>query len=382
MSNDIKVRVKGGMIISYLELLSQDNTYFLLVSGGIFIVFTLILFLLRNNKTEQYHYLINLIKDDLKTGLKKLDRLKDIKIKEDLLLEGKKDLTKQAYEQVKQTLITDQFLKELLSEMVSQDLEKRKKAGLTLLEIRTPQAIDYVISLLYDDNQELSNLIIKELAKVNTPRVTTILFNRLNSCDNLTTLLTLKEIFLEKGNKIVPQLLEVIDSNSKTHILKLVIEVLGEINNQRAIDYLINLLYHQEVEVRIEAAKSLAKFDNQKAFKTLLSKVDDDSCNVRAQIVKLLGQSNNSKVIPHLYQALKDDSGIVRNNATLALIDLGKEGIKSLILALENDVASLEITRVLDNIEALKLIEATKELYYNLDKDANPLRIMEKQRIS
>ena len=304
-----------------------------------------------------------MLKKDFKNGLDAVDELSDMEVKKELILEGKKDLEQDTYEHIREILIDNSFLKKLFQEVFVAESEAKKRAALTLVEINTPQSIDYAISLIYDQDQELKESLIKALSNLENPKITPTFINYLEVCNDSLTIENLKQAILNRGSEAVNQLLEILENASGVD-LNLVVELLGEIDDDRVIDPLINILYnHQESEVRVAAAKSLYQHQTDKVFKALICKTDDKDCNVRAQVAKLLGGFKNYNVIPALYKMLEDDSGIVRNNAAESLFKLGEKGIKYLILAEGKGIASNEIKRILKSLDTSELIKIIRETY-------------------
>ncbi len=339
----------------------------------------LIIYFFKKSK-KSYDQLITLIKKDFKTALKIVENLSDLKLKQELILEGETDLAQDTYQHIKDILINDSFLKELFQEVFAAENEAKKRAALTLVKINTAQAIDYAISLLYDQDQELRKDLIKALSDLENPKITPTFINYLEFCQESLTLKRLKKAILNRGSQNLTQLLDLL-KNSEGATLILIINLLGEINEQKVISPLINiLLNHQKSDVKIAAIKALQNYQNDEVFKALLYLNDDQNCHIRAQVAKALAKFDNQKKIPYLYELLKDDSGIVRNNAVETLFKLGESGIKYLVLAEEQGLATNEINRILKSIDTSKLIKIVKETYKDIEnnKKISKLQIKEK----
>ncbi|WP_459839913.1 HEAT repeat domain-containing protein [Halanaerocella petrolearia] len=339
----------------------------------------MILFNNRNIETDiDYEDVVQKLRVDLKRGLAEIDNLSNILIKERLILEGHKDLDKSTYQQVKQVLINNQFLQQVLQEGIIATKEDKERAVLTLFEIGTPQAVDYVIPFLYVDDKEVKKLVIKNLAQINNSKAAITLVDYLDYCNEVSVQQTLKKSFCNLGEECVPKLLELLNSDNQH--LSWIIKLLGEIGAEEAINPLLEILADSsQSEIRVSAAKSLAQFiDQPEVFNELLQALNDDDCHVRAQIVKLLGQVEKPQVLTYLYHMLRDSSGIVRNNAARALLQSGEPGIKYLILAAEEEEIP-EIISCLEQVDTLELIKFVKEAYQagKLDEDSNLLRVVE-----
>ncbi|AGB41089.1 PBS lyase HEAT-like repeat protein [Halobacteroides halobius DSM 5150] len=324
----------------------------------------------KEEEEVEYDTLISKLRSNLKQGLSLVDQLEDIHIKQRLLLEGKKDLEKKIYLKVKKAIIEGDFFKQLLAKSINSECEVKKQAISILMEHKTPQTVDYLIPFLYDDNLEIKNLVIEELAKVNNTKAVTTLVNYLDYCNEVATQQTLRQAFYNLGSKCVPKLLELIDSETKH--LNWIVKLLGEIGDEEIIDPLLELLEkHSKPEIRVGATKSLSQFlDYPRVFNSLLVALEDQDCHVRAQIVKLLSKIDNSEILSYIYYMLDDTSGIVRSNAARALLESGNEGIKYLILGAEKK-ESPEVLRCLKEVDTLKLIKIIKEDYQTDDFNEN-----------
>ncbi|PRX33553.1 HEAT repeat protein [Orenia metallireducens] len=299
-----------------------------------------------------------------------MDKLDNLDIKQDLINYGKKDLYISDYLTVKDYLVDDKLLKKLLMELSSKnDIKNRKKAGLTLLNIGTSQAINYVTCLLYDEDKEVKITIIKGLSEIKDNIVITILINYLEECDDMVILEELRLAFLRIGDRGVSELLRLLDSDNDIHV-KWAVKLLTKLSDERVIKPFMDLLYnHKKAKIRVVAAIGLSKFKSVEVFEVLVDKLNDTSYEVRAEIVSLLGNLGNTEAIFYLDKMLRDENVVVRNNTCQALLKLGKEGIKQLILATEKDDYPNDISDFLNTINAADLIKSAKELYGHQDLD-------------
>ena len=100
---------------------------------------------------------------------------------------------------------------------------------------------------------------------------------------------------------------------------KYVIEVLGNIEEQAALDPLIELLKDPNDEIRANSAWSLGKLQNKKALESLIIMLNDECPEVRENAAWALGKLNDIRVIPYLLRAISDPDEIVQNNAKEAI---------------------------------------------------------------
>ncbi len=347
-------------LINKINLVIDNYNIYIFIS---IILILLFIFLKRKTSNKDYSYFINLIKKDFKLALAQLEKLDEITIKEDLLLYGHENLQQEDYITIKNFLIDDDLLKSLLVEISTGENSQKRKAGLTLIKIGTPQAIDYVNCLLYDQNQEVTDLIIKNLAKIEDPKIINTLVNYLNTCDNLETLESLKEAFLKIGERNISVLLNLLNSNTNEHKLW-GIKLLSVFNDKQVIEPFIKLLYkNNNPSIKIAAAQGLSQFRYAKILRVFLDKLNDEDYKFRAELLNLIASYKNSEVAPYIAKMLEDDNLVVRENACKALINLGDDGIKEIMLAIENKEMPKDVKESLNNINATTLIKLAKEIY-------------------
>ncbi|MHA1301089.1 MAG: HEAT repeat domain-containing protein [Candidatus Helarchaeota archaeon] len=98
-------------------------------------------------------------------------------------------------------------------------------------------------------------------------------------------------------------------------VRKFIIEVLGNFEDTKALEPLIELLEDPDNEVRANAAWSLGKIQNVKALEPLVKSLNDTDEEVRENSAWALGKLNDIRAIPYLLQAMSDPDEIVQNNA-------------------------------------------------------------------
>lgn len=338
------------------------NNYALITLGSSGIIILLILLLTSNQKSEEINYktIIRALKCDYKIGLSQVEEIKNLDLKQDLILNGKEDLKPKTYFQILDILINNQLLNNLFQKIINGDVETKKRTTRTLLKIATPQAIDYTVPLLYDENDEIKSFVIKELAKLQQSKIASILVDYLEYCNNQSMKENLINAFRTLGSKSVPKLLKLVEEKNKHR--NWIIKLLGEIGDKEIIDSLIKILKRSPSEkVKISIIKSLSSFSNQsQVFSTFIENLEDSSHKVRAEIAKQLRNFDKQEAYPQLYQLLKDTSATVRHNAAESLVQLGCKGIKYLISAAENKNTAPEVINHLKRIDTMKLISLVK----------------------
>ncbi len=128
---------------------------------------------------------------------------------------------------------------------------------------------------------------------------------------------------LKAGDILIENLNHKLDS-----VRKYVVEVLGNIEEQAALEPLIKLLQDPNDEIRANSAWSLGKLGNKKAFEQLIKSLNDECSEVRENCAWALGKINDIRAIPYLLRAISDPDEIVQNNA--------KESIEKIYRYLED----------------------------------------------
>lgn len=104
----------------------------------------------------------------------------------------------------------------------------------------------------------------------------------------------------------------------------------------RDVDGLINLLKHQDEDMRFEGALGLGEIKEAKGVEPLIHSLKDKSSRVRWRAALSLGEIGDSRAVSPLRGSLKDDDEYVRGYVAEALAKLGDS--QPLLSALERDL--------------------------------------------
>jgi HEAT repeat protein len=125
-----------------------------------------------------------------------------------------------------------------------------------------------------------------------------------------------------------------------------------------AIPSLIEVLKHEDNDVRMGAARVLGQSGNNVATPAIIEMLNDQNRYIRHAGVRALGELGDKSAIPSMIDALRDENQWVREEAVLSLRRLGdKTAVPALIKALDEDP---DITHVL--INALRDLKDTRAL--------------------
>lgn len=140
-----------------------------------------------------------------------------------------------------------------------------------------------------------------------------------------------------RGDKVVPQLLEVLE-NGPDSTRYIVIQLLGKIGDERAVQPLVEILKNaEESSIREETAEALGKMGSPLAMQPLIETLRKDEVpEVRVEAVRGLINLRLGNPEP-LVEALEDWFPQVRKEALIGLVRLRHGGWGEYLLALAKD---------------------------------------------
>lgn len=109
----------------------------------------------------------------------------------------------------------------------------------------------------------------------------------------------------------------------------LVISILEEFEDPKAIPFLLKELSHPSPQVRMKTVEALGQIGDEEVVGHIISMMEDDDWGVRSRAAKALGKMKSIKAIPVLERALQDQAWWVRTNA--------KESLKGIALMKKGD---------------------------------------------
>lgn len=166
------------------------------------------------------------------------------------------------------------------------------------------------------------------------------------------------------GPIIVDELISLLNEDNLNLRLNL-IELLGEIGDNKAIESILPFLNDENIFVRIAAVRSLGGFDDEQIIEPLIANLNDKSYMLRNAIVEVLGSFNNEKAKDALEKCLDDESYIVRETAKEAIVFMKANYSTQKGISNEPDSIEKEILGI-DNQESLldpeELVITEKEI--------------------
>lgn len=102
---------------------------------------------------------------------------------------------------------------------------------------------------------------------------------------------------------------------------------LGEVDDQRSIDALVNLLEHDDRYLRRDVVQALGTHPSADAIMGLIQSLSDSADNIRRDAASLLGSKGDGRAIGPLTELLEGNGYAVRHAAQNALEQLEREGV-------------------------------------------------------
>lgn len=119
---------------------------------------------------------------------------------------------------------------------------------------------------------------------------------------------------------------------------------LGEIGDKRATDSLIEALKDNEEIVRISAAGALGKIKDKKAVIPLIQSLEDKNEKVRGFAAGALGEIGDEKAVLPLIKTLDNDVAFVKKYAIRSLATIGdKRAVESLLNSIRDESSDVRI---------------------------------------
>lgn len=137
-------------------------------------------------------------------------------------------------------------------------------------------------------------------------------------------------LFRSLGREAVPELIALLEGDSKPPAQVLAIDALGYIGDLQAVPTLLHFYHHPVKAVRVAVMQALGLLRDPTALPAVLLAMSDPDWEVRAQAAWCAGQIGATEAIEMLEQLLEDDFWWVQYYAAEALYKMGNDGIAAL----------------------------------------------------
>ncbi|MCB9451340.1 MAG: HEAT repeat domain-containing protein [Anaerolineaceae bacterium] len=196
----------------------------------------------------------------------------------------------------------------------------RKAAAETLEKLGDPRAVAPLINALADDNWEVRWSIIRTLEQLYKPTLESLLDILRHENTNVRVWAVNGLGKLEDTHAIELLIQALTDPDSE--VRKSAARILGDLG-EPALLPLFNALRHENTEVRKISAQILEKLGDVRAFEPLIDALADGDDGVRRSAASALGKLGDVRAFEPLIDALADGDDGVRRSAASALGKLG-----------------------------------------------------------
>ena len=134
---------------------------------------------------------------------------------------------------------------------------------------------------------------------------------------------------------------------------------------QASVAPLLELLDHDDADVRCWAIWALAQTGTRQAVQPLVDRLDDTDCDVRISAAMALGELRAAEAAAALVGQLESWSGLLSRCAADALEKIGQEAVPALVKALEHPKSQVRMwaARALGHIGSTAAVEALCQVY-------------------
>ena len=131
----------------------------------------------------------------------------------------------------------------------------------------------------------------------------------------------------------------IFDTNNA--VMSVLIGILGERGERKAVDALIRLLEKKDAVLRYDAVESLGMIEDRRAVMPLMGLASDKSWGVRAVVMDSLGTLGDERAAPAIEAATGDEIFMVRVSAVKALVTAGDERAVGILIGMLSDEEEL-----------------------------------------
>ncbi len=214
---------------------------------------------------------------------------------------------------------TEKAADALVFALKDEEPDVRKAVVQALGSLPAAKAVRPLLLAITDDDPEVRMLAVDALGKTNGPHVQETLIPLLEDEDLWVRAAAARGLGRAGGAKIAKILVEHLNKASDIFLLALV-EVLGKLHVEHALDPLLKLAEHTDPEVRKTVLSSLSAYGGPNVQNTVIRRLSDPHWSVRKAAVEILRVRKDSSAGPILEKMAEEDpDNIVRQAAREAL---------------------------------------------------------------
>jgi HEAT repeat protein len=214
---------------------------------------------------------------------------------------------------------TEKASEALVFALKDEEPEVRKAVAQALGGLPEAKAVRPLLLAITDDDPEVRMLAVDALGKTNAPHVQDTLIPLLEDEDLWVRAAAARGLGRTGGAAVGKVLVEHLDKASDIFLLALV-EVLGKLHVEQALEPLLRLAEHADPEVRKTVLSSLSAYSGSSVQKTVIARLSDPHWSVRKAAVEILRVRKDPSAEPVLEKMAEEDpDNIVRQAAREAL---------------------------------------------------------------
>jgi len=224
-------------------------------------------------------------------------------------------------------------VRELVKELESPELSRRKNAVVELGKIGHPAAVPHLAKLLEDP--DLAWRATVALTKIKDPAALPHLARALRFVYRPTVKRAAEEIIKRKDPSVIPYVAQALKAENEA-IKRTAFSVLDRLQHPKALSYLVNHLRENPAD-KDQVIYTMSQIRYPHAVRLLAGMLKGAEPKTRADIANALGNTQQPQAFSHLVKLLKDENTNVRKWAAASLARSGKPAIPHLIEALKDE---------------------------------------------
>lgn len=200
------------------------------------------------------------------------------------------------------------------------------------------EMIDYLISALNDDNQEIREKTTQALAQTGNEKVVLGLIESLKYHDwhskdsnlKIRRMSSAEALGIIKDKRAIPHLIKSLSEDPDAEVRAKVAWALGNMNASESSEFLTMALYDGDWRVRSSAANSLGVVGDQDAVIPLFKLLDDNYEVVRQNAFVSLGNMDDNDSVTILLEFLRDKADGVVEQGMVIFEEIGEKAVDPL----------------------------------------------------
>lgn len=212
------------------------------------------------------------------------------------------------------------YIENAVKQLESPHPVERAQAAELLGLLRSPTAVGPLLERLSDPDEEVRLAAAGALRRIQDPIMVPYLLDALGNPDRITPARA-ADVLIAMGPEVVDAVLEAAEKASGSS-KGLMIAILGEIGDKRALPFLVQQLADDSPMVRERAAEALGHMRCEEAGLPLIAALRDPAPQVRARAAQALGEMGCWDALPALSEARKDGEWVVRASANQAIAEI------------------------------------------------------------